>query len=97
MVMKKEKGKGGVLNFGTEIINSDDSSLAALLGASPGASTSVSIILEVLEKCFSNKLKSDDWTQKIKEIIPTYGKSLINDSELCRKTRKETAKVLGLD
>lgn len=95
-IMKKDKEKGGILKLGTEIIHSEDGSLAALLGASPGASTSVSIMLEVLNKCFSNEMNSDDWKKKIKEMIPSYGESLINDPDLCRKTRKATAKELGL-
>lgn len=96
-IMKKDKEKGGVLKLGTEIIHSEDGSLAALLGASPGASTAVTTTFEILEKCFADKLKSDDWKEKIKEMIPTYEKSLIDDAELCRKTRKKTAEVLGLE
>ena len=85
-----------MLKLGTEIINSEDGSLAALLGASPGASTAVTTTFEILEKCFPEQLKSEDWKKRIIEMIPTYGKSLINDPELCRNTRKKTAKVLGL-
>ncbi|MCK5028908.1 MAG: malate dehydrogenase (quinone) [Bacteroidales bacterium] len=95
-IMKKDKKKGGVLKLGTEIINSEDGSLAALLGASPGASTAVTTTFEILEKCFPEQLKSEDWKNRIIEMIPTYGKSLINDPELCRNTRKATAKVIGL-
>jgi len=96
-IMKKDKEKGGVLKLGTEIIHSEDGTLAALLGASPGASTAVTTSFEVLEKCFADKLNSGDWKEKIAEMIPSYGKSLIDDAELCRKTRKATAKVLDLE
>ncbi len=95
-IMKKDKEKGGVLKLGTEIINSADGSLAALLGASPGASTAVTTTFEILEKCFAEQLNSEDWKSRITEMIPTYGKSLINDQELCRDTRKATAKELDL-
>ena len=95
-IMKKDKEKGGVLKLGTEIIHSADGSLAALLGASPGASTAVTTTFEILEKCFTDQLESKDWKSRITEMIPTYGKSLIDDQELCRKTRKATAKVLDL-
>ncbi|MFC2104827.1 malate dehydrogenase (quinone) [Bacteroidota bacterium] len=95
-IMKKDKERGGVLKLGTEIINSADGTLAALLGASPGASTAVTTMFDVLEKCFADKMSSDDWKNKIQEMIPSYGKSLIEDQELCRKTRKATAKVLEL-
>lgn len=44
-----EHGKG-YIQFGTEVVNSKDHSIIALLGESPGASTSVSVALEVLEK-----------------------------------------------
>ncbi len=96
-IMKKDKEKGGVLKLGTEIINSADGTLAALLGASPGASTAVTTMFEVLEKCFADEMASGNWKEKIAEMIPSYGKSLINDAELCRKTRKATAKVLELE
>jgi len=96
-VMKKDKEKGGVLKLGTEIIHSEDGSIAALLGASPGASTAVSTGIEVLTKCFPEQMASKEWKNRIKEMIPTYGESLIDNAELCRKTRKETAKILGLE
>lgn len=96
-IMKKDKEKGGILKLGTEIINNQEGSLVALLGASPGASTSVSIMLDVLNKCFPEQMTSDDWKNKITEMIPSYGKSLIEDQQLCRDTRKASAKVLGLE
>jgi malate dehydrogenase (quinone) len=95
-IMKKDEKVGGVLKLGTEIISDSDGSLAALLGASPGASTSVSIMLDVLETCFAEQMKSDEWQNKLKEMISSYGKSLIDDSELCRETRLSTSKLLGL-
>jgi malate dehydrogenase (quinone) len=95
-IMKKDKKEGGVLKLGTEIISDSDGSLAALLGASPGASTSVSIMLEVLETCFPEEMKSKEWVDKLTEMIPSYGKSLIDDAKLCRETRFSTSKVLGL-
>ncbi|MFC2096687.1 malate:quinone oxidoreductase, partial [Bacteroidota bacterium] len=96
-IMKKDKEKGGVLKLGTEIISSADGSLAALLGASPGASTSVSIMIDVLNKCFAKQMESNDWKKKLTEMIPSYEKTLIDDQVLCRETRKATAKILELD
>jgi malate dehydrogenase (quinone) len=95
-VIKKDDKVGGVLEFGTEVVNSSDGSICALLGASPGASTSVSIMLDVLQKCFKTEMQSESWKNKLEEMIPTFGKSLAEDSELCYKTRKESKKVLGL-
>lgn len=96
-IIKKDKDKGGVLKFGTEIICSKDRSIAALLGASPGASTSVSIMLDVIEKMFPDEIKSKEWQQAIQTMIPSYGTSLIKNSTLCLETRKRTTEILKLD
>ncbi|MFQ3791700.1 L-lactate dehydrogenase (quinone) [Staphylococcus nepalensis] len=90
----EEYGKG-FIQFGTEVVNSEDHSVIALLGESPGASTSVSVALEVLEKNFSEY--KNDWEPKIKKMIPSYGKSLIDDVDLMRKTRRQTSKDLELN
>ncbi|MBC7589725.1 MAG: malate dehydrogenase (quinone), partial [Salinibacterium sp.] len=73
-VMKKDKKKIGVLQFGTEVVSAADGSIAGLLGASPGASTAVPIMLALVEKCFPDRM--DDWTPILKRMIPTYGQSL---------------------
>ena len=96
-IIKKDEEKGGVLKFGTEVVKSADGSLAALLGASPGASTCVSIMLDVLKQCFPGQMKSEDWISKIKEMIPTYGESLIVNGELMQKTRERTTRILKLE
>ena len=96
-IIKKDEEKGGVLKFGTEVVKSADGSLAALLGASPGASTCVSIMLDVLKQCFPDQMKSEDWISKIKEMIPTYGESLIVNGELMQKTRERTTRILKLE
>lgn len=95
-VIKKDKQDGGRLKFGTEIVCSTDGTITALLGASPGASTSVSIMLEVVERMFPEELASRQWQQSIREMIPTYGESLIDDGDLCRATRERTGEILGL-
>ncbi len=95
-IIKHTKEKQGVLQFGTEIVASADRSLAALLGASPGASTSVSIMLDVVERCFPNQLKNG-WEAKLKQMIPSYGQSLVDDAALCDRVRSETANVLGIN
>lgn len=95
-VIKKDEKAGGVLEFGTEVIHEQDGSLAALLGASPGASTSVAIMLDILESCFSQRFRYGDWKEKIKEMIPSYGKSLSKDPELCLAIRKKSSEALNL-
>ncbi|PZR28327.1 MAG: malate dehydrogenase (quinone) [Citrobacter freundii] len=96
-IIKKDKEHGGVLKFGTEVICSADQTLAALLGASPGASTAVSIMLDVIKKCFDKKLESGDWSKKLKEMIPSYGIDLRKQSDLCLELRKETAIALRIN
>ncbi len=96
-IIKKDKDEGGVLKFGTEIIVSEERSLAALLGASPGASTSVSIMLDVLSQCFPDDYQSAPWQKKLKEMIPSFGESLIQDGDLCRRTRSMTTQILNLN
>ena len=96
-VIKSDEEDGGVLEFGTEIVCSSDGSLAALLGASPGASTSVSVMLEVIAKCFKSKINSKEWQTKLQTMIPSYGKSLINEPLLCEKIRLASNKTLKLN
>lgn len=96
VIKKKAIGGGGVLEFGTEVVSADDGSIAALLGASPGASTAVSIMLDLIGRCFKKQMKTTQWQQKIKEIIPSYGQKLANNNQLCEKIRAYTAKTLKL-
>lgn len=88
-------GGKGTLQFGTEVISSSDGSIAALLGASPGASTAVSIMLEVIKKCFPQHLKA--WEPKLKEMIPSYGISLLENPDLIEEVHSETERALGLN
>jgi len=96
-IIKKDESEGGVLKFGTEVVTSADKSLSALLGASPGASTSVSIMIDVLLSAFPEKMASPFWQRKMRAMIPSYGKSLIEDGDLCLAIREETSEVLKLD
>ncbi len=93
-IIKDTAAGKGTLQFGTEVINAADGSIAALLGASPGASTAVPVMLEVLAKCFPQQIKS--WEPKIKEMIPSYGLPLMGNPELIRDIHESTARTLGL-
>lgn len=95
-VIKKDPKHGGILEFGTEVVSSADGSIAALLGASPGASTSVAIMIELLKKCFPERAKSKAYKEKLRQMIPSWGKSLNEDEELCKTTRTYTHRVLNL-
>ncbi len=93
-VIKKDADKGGVLQFGTEVVASADGTIAGLLGASPGASTAVPIMLQVLERCFPDQI--DGWAPAIKKMIPSYGRTLAGNSRLATKTIESTEKVLAI-
>ena len=93
-VIKPDADKGGVLQFGTEVITSADGSIAGLLGASPGASTAVPIMLGMLQRCFPDRW--DRWSDAVRVMVPTFGQHLGDDPELADETLSRTAAVLGL-
>ena len=94
-IIKKDPKKGGVLQFGTEVIAGRDGSIGALLGASPGASTAVPIMIELLQKSFPKNFKG--WQSRLKEMMPGYGVKLNENPELSAQLEAETARVLELD
>jgi malate dehydrogenase (quinone) len=93
-VIKADKDKGGVLQFGTEVVTAKDGSIAGLLGASPGASTAVPIMLTVLERCFP--AKKDEWAPKLTQMIPTVGQQLALDEGRAASTMGATAEALHI-
>ncbi|MGG5171598.1 malate:quinone oxidoreductase [Pseudarthrobacter sp. J1738] len=94
-IIKKDPSKGGVLQFGTEVITGRDGSIGALLGASPGASTAVPIMIELMQRCFPKQFKG--WGAKLQEMMPGYGVTLNNNPELAEELSKSTAQTLKLD
>jgi malate dehydrogenase (quinone) len=94
-VIKRDSNGNGVLQFGTEVVTSDDGSIAGLLGASPGASTSVHIMLEVLKKSFPNDYPK--WQTKLKKLIPSLGVTLNDNPKLAKQIMAATAKSLKLN
>ncbi|WP_332237062.1 malate:quinone oxidoreductase [Sporolactobacillus sp. KGMB 08714] len=94
VIKDTDRGGRGTLQFGTEVVSAADGSIAALLGASPGASTAVYVMLQVLEECFPQQMK--EWEPKIKEMIPSYGVSLSENPELFQKIHDTTAQTLGI-
>lgn len=93
-VIKNTAAGKGTLQFGTEVVHATDGSIAALLGASPGASTAVSVMLELINKCFPQEVTA--WETKLKAMIPSYGVSLVNTPELIQEIHVSTARTLGL-
>jgi malate dehydrogenase (quinone) len=96
-IIKTCDNKGGKLEFGTEIVSAADGSIAALLGASPGASVSVQAMINVIERCFKNELNKTEWQQKLKALVPSYGESLTDDANLLKQVRDRTLKTLNID
>jgi malate dehydrogenase (quinone) len=95
-VIKKHPRRGGVLQFGTEVIFASDGTISALLGASPGASTAVAIMLELIGDCFPEQMKTLPWRAKLKEMIPSFGDSLIENVDLAQRVSSWTRDVLAL-
>lgn len=95
-IIKKHPEHGGILQFGTEIVSSEDGSIAALLGASPGASTAAPIMLNVLNQMFKEQIKTPQWQQRLTEIIPSYGQKLNNNLELTNSIRAYSSEWLQL-
>jgi malate dehydrogenase (quinone) len=83
-IIKKDEKKGGILQFGTELVAAEDGSIAALLGASPGASVTVSIMLQLLERCFPEQTASAAWTSKLQEMFPARENELQSNAQLYR-------------
>lgn len=94
-IIKKDAKKGGILQFGTEVVASSDGSIAALLGASPGASVSVSVMLELIERCFAARMPA--WAAKMAEIVPARIKHLQQDAGLYNEIKARSSKTLALD
>jgi malate dehydrogenase (quinone) len=96
-IIKKDPAHGGILEFGTELVTASDGSIVAMLGASPGASTAVWVMLQVIERCFRDKLTSGGWADGLKKMIPSYGQSLIDNPALTERLRAETAAILNIN
>ncbi len=95
VIKDTDKGGKGTLQFGTEVICSEDGSLAALLGASPGASTAVDVMLDILQRCYQHEFP--EWEAKIKEMIPSFGQKLAENPELYKEVKADMEHYLKLN
>jgi malate dehydrogenase (quinone) len=95
-IIKKDPKKGGILQFGTELVSAEDGSIAALLGASPGASVTVSIMLNLIERCFPEQSRSEAWSSKLGEMFPAREQVLQADANAYREVVSKVDKRLGL-
>lgn len=95
-IIKKDDAEGGKLEFGTEVVTNKKGTIASLLGASPGASTAAFAMINILEKCFGDKLQKE-WRDKLLEMVPTYGRKLKDSAELTDRVRNYTKEKLELE
>ncbi|AUZ67187.1 malate dehydrogenase (quinone) [Citrobacter amalonaticus] len=95
-IIKRDEDKGGVLRLGTEVVSDKEGTVAALLGASPGASTAAPIMLHLMETVFKEKVSTPQWQAKLKTIIPSYGTKLNGNVEATQQELQYTSEVLGL-
>jgi malate dehydrogenase (quinone) len=95
-VIKKDEGRKGKLEFGTEAVVAADGSVAALLGASPGASTAAAIMFGILPRIFPEQSQSPSWQSKLREMVPSFGVSLSKDEKMLNESRQRTTNTLKL-
>ncbi len=91
----KSSTSGGILKMGTEVVCSSDGSLSALLGASPGASTAVTTMLEVLQRCWGEKMETDEWKERLKNLFPGFGETIHDDPDSLKNLRDRNDAILG--
>ncbi|WP_286760684.1 malate dehydrogenase (quinone) [Salegentibacter sp. UBA1130] len=96
-IIKKDEEQGGILEFGTDVVHSKDGSITALLGASPGASVAVSIILNVINIAFPEKIKSKEWEEKLSKMIPFWNKEIEENITEFKKVQANSSKKLELE
>ncbi|QUG77648.1 malate dehydrogenase (quinone) [Erwinia sp. E602] len=96
-IIQQDPHKGGVLKLGTEVVTSEDGSMSALLGASPGASTAAPIMLELMGRVFKEEMASPAWQSALKTIIPSWGQKLNGNVAATEKVLADTSQILQLD
>lgn len=94
-MIKQVQGHGQLL-MGTEVVSSSDGSLTALLGASPGASTAVEIMVEVVRRSLPQGWASPAWQQRLRQLLPSWGEDLAHDAKLLARVRQRNNEILGL-
>ena len=53
-------------------------------------------MIEVLEECLCERMKTSEWQAKMKQMVPSYKQSLIEDATLLKAVRKRTLNTLKL-
>lgn len=96
-IIKRDKEEGGILEFGTEVVHSKDGRITALLGASPGASVAVDIMVKLLHFAYPDKVKSQEWQQKLSEMVPFWNKEIEQNVVEFKNVRKECSETLNIN
>ncbi|HET7361407.1 MAG TPA: malate:quinone oxidoreductase, partial [Salinimicrobium sp.] len=96
-IIKEDEEEGGILEFGTDVVHSKDGSITALLGASPGASVAVPIMLEVIQLAFPEKLKNELWKEKLNKMLPFWNRDISRNEEEFRAEQEKNSRLLGLE
>lgn len=96
-IIKRDEEEGGTLEFGTEVVHSKDGRITALLGASPGASTAVHIMLQLIPFAFPEKAKTEEWQEKLTEMVPFWNRDMEENGEEFDQIRSECSEILGID
>ena len=96
--IKKTDGEAGIVHYGTEVITNQDRTISALLGASPGASVCVSVMLDVIKLCLHHLLATAENKARMKEMIPTWDIDLKQpqQADFFRESHRKAVQGLGL-
>jgi malate dehydrogenase (quinone) len=96
--IKKTDGQAGIVHYGTEVITNQDRTISALLGASPGASVCVHIVLEVIQKCLPHLLATEEGKARMKAMIPIYDVDIKKpeNAEFYRTQARRASELLQL-
>ncbi len=95
-IIKREPGRGAQLKLGTEVVAAADGSLAALLGASPGASTAVTVMVDLVRRCFPQRFQSGRWPQRLAQLLPYDPITGSTDAAALGRCRQRCNAILGL-
>jgi len=95
-IIKGDPKLGGKLEFGTEVVAAADGTLAALLGASPGASTAATTMIYLILRCFSERAQTGPWQDRLRQMVPSFGHDLSKEFDLLKTVRDRNDAVLGL-
>ncbi len=82
--IKKTDGKAGIVHFGTEVLTNEKRTISSLLGASPGASVCVNVMLDTIKQCFPELLESPESKAKMNSMVPVYGENLLDPANKAR-------------